>query len=131
MQFTPESKTVAMMLIWLEAKLNNHPATWILAAAAGMHGTENRSDELAVLLCTAIEELTDDQMHTIVLNPRDEDAVRLAAWYASEIKGENESDGMYGHRPEFKSFTNDGRNVIVDLKWYERAVKIMRAFEES
>jgi hypothetical protein len=130
-----ESNKVAKLIIYVEAKLGNHPAQWIFAAASNMYGAEAKVSELTAILCEAIGELTDEQMEAVVYNAHDGNARVLAEWWEQhmkdDIRHEREdaqaaADQLLLDRPEVMDLTSDGTGVIVYKDWYNRATEVMK-----
>lgn len=122
------SKTLAKFIIRVEAHLGNHPATWILAAATT--GNAQKVEELSIILCTALRELEKDpeQMDEVVYNGRDPDSRRLADWWEEHCVNDVrhvEEDSEFKSRSEFKGFTSDRKNVIINAEWYKKVIIIL------
>jgi hypothetical protein len=133
-----ESHLVAQLIVYVEAQLGNHPATWILAAASSMYGDESRVSELTAILCEAISELTEEQLDEIVYNGRDRQSRILADWWdqhkEDDVRHEIEDardarDAQLELNLEVRSLTGDRTGVIVEREWYERAKKILEAID--
>ena len=131
-----ESHEVAKHIVFVEAHLGNHPATWILAAATHMYGAESRVSELTAILCEAIRELDDNQLETVVYNARDKQSRELASWWEQHQKDDERHERedaearkreLYKILPEVRDLTADGTGVIVEREWYDKAKKIMDA----
>jgi len=127
-----ESRRVAQFIIYVDAKLSNHPATWILAAASSTYGNEDKVSELTAMLCATLRELTEDQLDEIVYNGRNRESRLLADWWdehkEADVRHEQEDELILEAQPEFRSLTADGRGVIIELDWYKRAKKFLVDF---
>jgi len=131
-----ESKHVAKLIVYVESFLGNHPATWILAAAATTYGAESRVSELTAILCEAVRELDEQQLELVVYDGRSEQAWELASWWEQHQKddirheredAEERARELYKILPEVRDLTADGKGVIVEREWYDKAKKILDA----
>lgn len=76
-----DSKEAAEHLVYISSIKNIVLADWIKDAAKDFYGNQHKLNDIVVLLCKTISEMTEDEMNTIVYNGRSGQSRQLANWW--------------------------------------------------